>query len=54
MGRHKHSAVCPVCSGTLTADAAETLVHNLQRHAKDKHDIDLSTEKARMMVKSEA
>ena len=51
MTEHKHSAVCPVCNGTLTDDTEAALISKVQRHAKDNHDKDLTAEQARGLFK---
>jgi hypothetical protein len=54
MGEHKHSATCPICSGALTDLTEAALVDKVQRHVKDAHDKDLTTEQARMLFNDRA
>jgi hypothetical protein len=49
MKDHRHSALCPMCGGTLTDDSESALVKKVQRHAHDEHDMDMTEEKARSL-----
>jgi predicted small metal-binding protein len=52
MHEHKHNVTCPVCSGTLGADTEAELIDVVQRHAKDAHDKDLSSDQVLEMAKA--
>ena len=54
MGEHKHEAMCPACGGTLTDLTEAALIDKVQRHAKEKHDIDMTKEKARSLFTDKA
>jgi len=51
MGEHKHSVICPACGGTITAETEDSLVEQVQHHAKHHHDKDLTREQVLEMEK---
>ena len=51
MTEHEHSVTCPACGGTLSAATETELIAQVQAHAKNEHDKDLTAEQIRQMAK---
>ena len=48
----EHSIKCPMCDSTITAESEAALVKQLQQHAKEHHDHEMSEQEAKDMIES--
>jgi predicted small metal-binding protein len=54
MTEHKHSVTCPACGGTITAATQDSLIEQVQGHAKNQHGKGLTREQVLEMEKKQA
>lgn len=45
------SVKCSTCGHVLTADSEEAMIKAIQAHAKEKHNMEMSEEKAKESIK---